>query len=309
MRATNRARRSGSDGLNREDHDAELAGQGPLGDLVALWGANDTADLWRTLILHSGHVERQHWEALALFRRHHRAGGAPGALTTAMLLCTDRRWRRCTAGLIDGIGDASILTDCELDELAGRFLWSDDVRLELPASWFGPDLVEIDLKSDGDAPTPSFVPVDPDTRVTASRRIPPPLRRWAARHLLRADPDAYGAMLARTSALAARDASAVVSGMLDAVEALDDDLAREVLEVGLDWPLGSVRRLALALLAVSDREGAVQRAARDPDMKVRSWTPDPPELALGLRMQVGQLQAAAGGGAGPAGEQITLFGE
>lgn len=62
-----------------------------------------------------------------------------------------------------------------------------------------------------------------------------------------------------------------MSGMLDAVEVLGPDVARQAIDLGLGWPQGSVRLLALDLLAAVDPEGAGRRAAADPDAKVRNW--------------------------------------
>jgi len=61
--------------------------------------------------------------------------------------------------------------------------------------------------------------------------------------------------------------------MLDAVEVLSHDFASQAVDLGLGWPQGSVRLLALDLLAAVDLEGAGRRAAADPDAKVRNWTP------------------------------------
>ena len=87
---------------------------------------------------------------MQLFRRHH-ADGTPGALTTALLLCTDRRWDRCTARLIAGIADASFLSVDDLNELAARFLWSDRFRFQYPVSWIGTEWVSIDVTGGGGA--------------------------------------------------------------------------------------------------------------------------------------------------------------
>ena len=45
------------------------------------------------------------------------------------------------------------------------------------------------------------------------------------------------------------------------------------IELGLGWPRGSVRLLALDVLAAIDPEDASRRAATDPDRKVRAWSP------------------------------------
>lgn len=61
--------------------------------------------------------------------------------------------------------------------------------------------------------------------------------------------------------------------MIDAVRAAHPKLAPQTIEIGLDWPRGSVKLLALDLLAMTDAETARRRAATDPDKKVRQWDP------------------------------------
>src|ERR1035437_8668985 len=61
--------------------------------------------------------------------------------------------------------------------------------------------------------------------------------------------------------------------MLDAVEVIRTAIERQAIDLGLGWPPGSVRLLALDLLAAVALEGAGPRAAADPDAKVRNWTP------------------------------------
>lgn len=244
----------------------------PLSDLAALWTAGEPEELWRALVVHSGRSTTHHWEALHLFRRHHE-DGTPGSLTTALLLCTDRRWDRCTARLIAGIVDTGILGEDEFDEMAGCFLWSDVFRFHYPVSWIGTEWVQIDLEGVDEGVESSVVHLDSDTPVPNDRAISPPLRRWAAGSILRADPIAFDTMRGRALELGGLDGGAIVSGMLDAMDALDEDLARRAIDLGLDWPRGSVRLLALDLLAARDPEAAKRRAAGDPDKKVRSWKP------------------------------------
>ncbi len=117
---------------------------------------------------------------------------------------------------------------------------------------------------------------DPDTPVPSERSIAPALRRWAAARVLRTDPGTFDAVRVRARELDVLGRGAVVSGILDAIEALDEGSAREAIELGLSWARGSVRLLALGLLAVHDPQAARNRAATDPDKKVRGWTPRRP---------------------------------
>jgi triacylglycerol esterase/lipase EstA (alpha/beta hydrolase family) len=74
--------------MDRRDMDLDRAELAPLGDLVALWTATNPEGLWQAIVVHGGGSTTDHWLAVRLFRRHHE-DGAPGALTTALLLCTD----------------------------------------------------------------------------------------------------------------------------------------------------------------------------------------------------------------------------
>ena len=68
----------------------------------------------------------------------------PGALQTAGLLCTDNRWRRVTTVLITAIEDSGPLTDSELDDLAGGFLWHDRFPWPVPTAWVRDGTVTVD---------------------------------------------------------------------------------------------------------------------------------------------------------------------
>jgi hypothetical protein len=109
-------------------------------------------------------------------------------------------------------------------------------------------------------------------RGTVQLQVPTPLRRWAAGHLLRRGPEDFSSLLDRARSSKAAMAAAMVNGMLDSIGALEPDQAALLLDLGLVWPLGSVRRHALEILAA---QGGVEEAARlaasDPDAKVRRW--------------------------------------
>jgi hypothetical protein len=69
-------------------------------------------------------------------------------------------------------------------------------------------------------------------------------------------------------------AAAMVNGMLDSIAALDPHEGAALLDLGLVWPLGSVRRHALEILAAQgDVQEAARLAASDPDARVRHWRP------------------------------------
>ncbi|MDP2349635.1 MAG: hypothetical protein Q8M74_00580, partial [Chloroflexota bacterium] len=80
--------------MDRWDDEPVRAEIDPLTDLVGLWTASDPEELWRALVMYSDRPATDHWLAVRLVRHHH-LDGTPGALTTALLLCTDHRWDRC----------------------------------------------------------------------------------------------------------------------------------------------------------------------------------------------------------------------
>jgi len=261
----------------------------PLDDFVELWTAEDAEALWKALTLRQSLSGAHPFEAVGLFRRHHE-NGEPGAVTTALLLCTASRWGRDTARLIAALVDTAILLDEDLDELASTFLWSDRFRFEYPARWIGSEWITIELEG---PEGPTGIPigrVDPDSTVASERDIAPPLRRWAAARMLRTDPRTLDKLRARAAELRPIDGGAIVSGVLDAVDVLDARRARLAIELGLGWPRGSVRLLALDVLAAIDPEDASRRAAADPDRKVRAWSP----TRLSRRAEPGTVRGEAG---------------
>lgn len=285
------------------DDDLDLDRRDPAGDFVELWSAESSEALWKVLTLRGALTGAHPFEALGLFRKHH-DNREPGAVTTALLLCTASRWGRDTARLIAGLVDTAILVDEDLDELASTFLWSDRFRFEYPARWIGSEWISIDLEG---PEGPFSIPlgrVDPDSTVASERDIPPPLRRWSAARLLRIDPRTLNKVRARAAELGPIDGGAVASGVLDAVDVLDAGEARMAIELGLGWPRGSVRLLALDVLAAIDPEDASRRAAADPDRKVRAWSPS--------RLSRGSGPGPDDGGAGShgvLGAQAELFPE
>lgn len=286
-----------------DDLDLDLDRGDPAGDFVALWNADSPEALWKVLTL-PGRLEGAHpFEALGLFRRHHDSRES-GAVTTALLLCTASRWGRYTARLIAELVDTAILVDEDLDKLASTFLWSDRFRFEYPARWIGSEWISIDLEG---PEGPVGIPlgrVDPDSTVVSERDIAPPLRRWAAARVLRTDPRTLNKLHARAAERGPIAGGAIVSGLLDAIEVLDAGGARRTIELGLDWPRGSVRLLALDVLAAIDPEAARRRVATDPDRKVRAWSP----TRLSRRAEPGPDGRRAGRH-DPLGAQAELFPE
>jgi hypothetical protein len=258
--------------VNDSDGDIGMEWPSALQDLGALWLAESPEELWRALVLGGGlGASPNHWDAGLLFRRHH-GNGQPGALDTALLLCTDLRWRRATAGLIAEIADFGVLDGDDLFVLAESFL-NDAVVWEAPAAWTDGGWIEIVLyeSADGDGGGPGEDDPPPGP-LQVRREVRPPLRRWAAAELLRQCPERLDDVFARAQALSARDAAAVVAGMIDASDSLGHQRAQRVLQIGLGWPAGWVRLVALERLAGGQGlDAAGQLAADDPDARIRRW--------------------------------------
>jgi hypothetical protein len=228
----------------------------------------DALGLWRRLV--SGAVGRPLPPAVAVdaFRRVHR-GGESGAFDSALLLCTDWRWRRVSAQVIAGIVESGILDDDDQDRLADTLLWQKRVRYRHPIWWIGTSFVEYHL---GAPKAGRRILVDPDTLSTADRCVWPPLRTWAAGHVLCRSRAAADDVLQHARSLPARDGAAVVTGAVRVADDLDDDQARTVLNAALDWGHKAPRKAALErLLACGDDELVQALASDDPDASIRQW--------------------------------------
>ena len=239
--------------------------------LAELRTAASVADLHRLLVTHrvSGRGTRHH-EAVDLFVHHHRADPA-GGIETAVLLCTESRWNRCTAKLIAGIHAAGILDDDTLDALADRLLWPDRPSVRHPLSWLGLEWTSIDLATDHVVDRG----VDRD-RLVDHQHSPaePPVLRWAAGHLLRRKRTTLDRLRSRTAELDSRRSPAVLAGALDAA----DSLTHRDLQAAIDLALASGRAQArkVALQTMADRVDpteAVRLARSDPDASIRGWAP------------------------------------
>ncbi len=258
------------DDMDNWGTDLEPGGCAPLDDLIALHTAATVEDLWRTLVVGRGLRGGQSFEAVGLFRKHH-GHGDPDALRTALLLCTDPRWDRDSGRLVRALVETGTLGDADIGELIECFLWSDRYRVTYPAGWVSAQWLQIDLGDAPDTRGSRLVRIDPDSPVSLERPIAPPLRRWAAATDLRRDPRRLTSLTGRALELESRHGAAVMAGVLDGIEVLDDRNARQAIERGLGWPRGSVRIQALDLLAAVDAELARSLAAVDPDAKVRAW--------------------------------------
>ena len=102
----------------------------------------------------------------------------------------------------------------------------------------------------------------------------PPLRRWAARRTLRADPARLERLLHDAQLLEPRHRDAVICGLLDSADPLDEDGRRRLVSRGLRATQASTRRAALDVLYELDGpEKALGRARADTNAAARSWRP------------------------------------
>ena len=238
------------------------------GASIEISDISDPLSLWRRLV--SGAIGGSVPPAVAVdvFRRLH-GGGEPGAFDSALLLCTDWRWRGVSAKVISGIVDSGILDEGDQDRLADVLLWQETVHCRHPIWWIGTTFVEYDLESPGPG---RRIRVDPNTPTTAPRSVWPPLRTWAAAHLLSRHQASASDVLEWARSLPARDAAAVVTGAVRVVDALDDDQAHTVLDAALTWGHKGPRKAALERLLLDGEDGLVQKlAGNDPDASIRWW--------------------------------------
>ena len=232
----------------------------PLEDLAAICGASQPGQLWRHLVGHPTlRAYYNDFDAVVAFKTLH-VDGATGAERTAALLCTDSRWRRVTATLIVRIEESGLVTAAKLDALANEFLWDERLRWRVPHAWVRDGLVRV-LDHAARRRGPVYL----------ERIISPPLRRWAAARIVRQDPHRAADVLARIAGLDARAGDAAMVGLLDACDRLPAPACSELVDLGCEWPNGTVRLRALELLAAHQPNVAAARAAVDSSDKVRSW--------------------------------------
>lgn len=236
---------------------------------------DDAEELCRQLLASPGGwgSSTQHREAVELLERLDGTSELPGSLV-ALMVCTCRRWDRATARLIGAIEDSGLLDAAGLDELAEAFLCHEHV-ISYPLTWVSPEWLEVEL--DGGAGR--TYRVGEHTIGQYRPRFEPPLRRWGASRALRAQPDRIDELLHAGRAFAPRHRDALVHGLLDAADALDEARQRDVVRLGLESAQASVRRAALDRLCELDGSAAAARRARaDTNAAVRKWRPRDAEL-------------------------------
>lgn len=99
----------------------------------------------------------------------------------------------------------------------------------------------------------------------------PPLRSWAAQRVLTRHPATSTDVLEHARSLPPHDGAAVVTGAVRAVDELDPDQARVVVDVALGWGHKAPRMAALErLTAWGESDRAYALAADDPDASIRA---------------------------------------
>ncbi len=251
-------------------------GEVPFEELVAI---GDAEELCRRLLASpwGWGSSTRHMEAVELLANVRCTGELPASFV-ALMLCTCRRWDRVTTKLIAAIQDSGLLDSTGLDELAESFLSHEQV-IAYPVAWVSPQWLEIDF-DDGHSVSRT---VDEDT--LAHHRVPvePPLRRWAAGRALRSTPARLEELVAAAELFEPRDRGALIHGLLDAADVLDEPRRRALIDRGLSASGASVRRDALdRLCEVDGPETARRRALSDPNATVRNWRAPEPELRPAL---------------------------
>ena len=210
----------------------------------------------------------RHQEAIELLAAVSGSSELPVAFV-ALMICTCQRWDRVTGRLITALEESGLLDASSLDELAESLL-SHEFVIAYPLAWVSPEWLEVEL-DDGKGHTHT---VSEGTLAHHRPRVEPPLRRWAARRVLAADPARLAQLLDDARLFEPRHRDAVIHGLLDAAELLDEPERRKLVTRGLAGGQSGVRLAALELLCELDGPDAARRRARDdPNATVRTWTP------------------------------------
>jgi hypothetical protein len=244
---------------------------GPLDELAA---SEDAEEVCRRLLASpwGWGSSTSHMEAVELLANAHGTSELPMSFV-ALMVCTCRRWDRVTSRLIAAVEDSGVLDDAELDDLAESFLSHEHV-ISYPLAWLSPQWLEVELDT-GNGRTYT---VDDDTLAQHRPSFEPPLRRWAAQRALRSNPARLDDLLGAARQFEPRHRDALVHGLLDAADTIDEDRRRRLIRRGLQTAQASVRRTALDRLCELDGpEKARRRARADSNATVREWRPRGPE--------------------------------
>lgn len=257
--------------------------------------AQTPEELWIVLLVPHGIRSSSAWEEPYLLFRHFHLEDPTDAATTALLLCTDYRWRKATHHLIREIVESGLLGEQALDLLATWFL-AIDLGVKVPRRLFAAAPVVFTQSGSSEAtvtvdlPRPGMAPTLADRRrgndlVGVRRSVWPPLRRWAAARQLRSATAGWRDLVEIAAGLPSREAAMILAGVMDAADSIPEIERAAAIEGGLTWGSAIVRLAALpALAAFEGPDAAKRRAATDPSEKVRAWgekASRPKQLPLG----------------------------
>lgn len=205
--------------------------------------AQTPEELWIVLLVPHGIRSSSAWEEpYLLFRRFHLEDPTDAA-TTALLLCTDHRWRKATHHLVHELEESGLLEEQALDLLATWFL-AIDLDVKVPRRLIAPaPVVFIQSVSSEAAVTVNLArlamaPALADRRrsddlVVVRRSVWPPLRRWAAARQLRSATASWRDLVEIAAGLPSRDAALTLAGVMDAADAIPKVERAAAIEVGL----------------------------------------------------------------------------
>jgi hypothetical protein len=250
----------------------------PFDELAA---TEDAEELCRRLLASpwGWRSSTSHLEAIELLAKVRGTSELPASFV-ALMVCTCPRWDRVTARLIAAVEDGGLVDDAELDELAESFLSHEHV-ISYPLAWASPQWLEVELDS-GNGRTYT---VDEETLAQHRPSFEPPLRRWAARRALHSNPSRLDDLLNAAREFEPRHRDALIHGLLDAADAIDENRRRRLIRRGLQTAHASVRRTALDRLSELDGpEKARRRARADSNAAVRKWQPRGPETSQTLTL-------------------------
>jgi hypothetical protein len=239
-----------------------------------LRSATTAPELWSVLVSWHGIRSSSVWEEpFSLLARVHRDNPAHGEVTAA-LLCTDHRWGKASHHLIHRVCDSGLLGEPQIDELAEWFV-GERFEIEVVP---GPDLTGAGSPAFRHAPGgrgAAPISVSAASAMSIVRRpIWPPLRRWAARHLVGRSPVRWRELIAVAETLPSRDGAALAAGVMDAASYIPPAEQPAAISFGLASGSGIVRLAALPALAMLEGvDVALARARSDASAKIRAWTP------------------------------------
>jgi hypothetical protein len=219
--------------------------------LVTLHTAEDARELHRRLVCFSegGGSKADAFEPWCLLHRFH-SKDPDGAVVTALLLLTDRRWRNATSRLLRRIDESGLVPDDQLDVLAQTFLTAGpQVYWEAPGEWFDESAIVLDSGSPDvvDVVDDDALDQRDDTPVVFAREIRPPLRRWAAARAVRSDPGCWGAVVTRAREADPRGGAAILFGLVDSIDVVAPAARSFVLDIAESWPNRKLREVAASL--------------------------------------------------------------